>query len=126
VGNGIQTIASTPHVVSPFALFLGFLMLSLPLLIRWEAKKRFKKTPAAGNIISWTFTELDIENKTVGAQSRFEWSRLILIKQVKYGFLLYPQPKVAHWIPKHAFKSTADRKGFMALIKNSGVKYNNG
>ena len=124
--NGFYAISAKPRDIPLFPLFLGFLMLSIPFLTRWEAKRRFKVTPAAGNIISWNFSEDQLENSTTGAQSTFQWNRLILVRQLKDGFLLYPQPRIAHWIPKHAFKSEEDLNRFMQLVKNSGVHYKKG
>jgi hypothetical protein len=123
---GAEAVLNGFHDTPIIPFLMGFFMASLPLLVRYEAKKRFKQTPAANNIISWDFSETLIENKTTDAQSSFTWNRLILVRCFKDGFLLYPQPRVAHWIPKHAFSSKEDLRSFLILVESSGVKYQNG
>lgn len=125
LGNSIHAISTTPHDVHPYVLTLTFLMSSLPLLMRWIVKILFRRSPYAGTIISWKFSESQIEKRTTRTEHRFEWNRLLLVRQRKFGFLVYFQPRIPHWIPKRAFKSKEDRSGFMRLIKNSGVKYKN-
>jgi len=120
---GSHAIFEGIHDTPKFPIVFGILMVSMPYFVRREAKKRFRQNPSAGNMISWNFAENQIENRTSGAQASFEWNKLILIKQLKDGFLLYPQPRAAHWIPKHSFRSKEDGTAFMQLIKNSGVRY---
>jgi len=49
---------------------------------------------------------------------------MIEIKEMRDGFLIFPQARIAHWVPKKAFSSEADISSLRDLIRKSGVKYN--
>jgi hypothetical protein len=107
-----------------FPLVLCVLFASVPLLVKLEIKRNFRKNPNAGKMIRWEFSAERLANSTEGASGNFEWRHLIEVKEVKHGFLLYPQPRLAHWIPKHAFPDGDVLAGFRDMIRQSGVKYN--
>lgn len=95
-----------------------------PLFARWAAKKRFKKSTCANAKIVWRFDEQRVEDSTDGACTVRVWKKFIEIKEMRDGFLFFPQPRIAHWVPKIAFSSEADLSALRILIHESGVKYN--
>lgn len=119
----IYTIFHGIPEIPGFAIFFGGFMILMPFFIRREGKRRFKNSPSANQMISWQFSENLLETQTPGAQASFEWNKLVKVVQVKDGFLLFVQDRLAHWIPAHAFSSTEDLDAIDALIEGSGVKY---
>jgi hypothetical protein len=95
-----------------------------PLLVRWEATKRFRQNPSANMKVVWRFDEQKVEDSTDGASSVRVWNKFIEIREVDEGFLFFPQPRLAQWLPKSAFSSEADLCGLRELIRASGVKNN--
>jgi hypothetical protein len=93
-------------------------------LVRNESRKRFMQNPIANKKIVWRFDEEKAEDSTDGASSVRVWKNLFEIKEVRDGFLIFPQARIAHWVPKKAFSSEADISSLRSLIRNSGVKYN--
>jgi len=114
------------HTINVFPIFVAVFMALWPLYIRYHAKRGFKKSPDANKIIMWTFSQSLIEHRMTNSLSSFAWNRLNLVRCFKDGFLLYPQPRLAFWIPKHAFTSNANLREFLSLVERSGVKYKNG
>jgi len=94
------------------------------LLVRNESRKRFRQNPNANKKIVWRFDEQKVEDSTDGASSVRVWRNLLEIKEVSDAFLIFPQPRIAHWVPKKAFSSEADISTLRDLIRKSGVKYN--
>lgn len=94
-----------------------------PLLIRREVRKRFRQNPSANMKVVWRFDEEKVEDSTDGASSVRVWSKFIEIREVRDGFLFFPQPRLAHWLPKSAFSSETALSGLRDLIRASGVKY---
>ena len=63
-----------------------------------------------------------MKNETEGAETKFMWDKLIEVEEAKSGFLLFPQPRLAHWIPKNAFRNDAELNGFRNLVRNNGIQ----
>ena len=118
--EALRATVEVSKSVAP-SLLLG--LLARPLL-RNESRKRFRQDPNANKKIVWRFDEEKIEDSTDGASSLRIWKNLFQIKEVKDGFLLFPQPRIAHWVPKNAFSSDTDISNLRNLILKSGVRYN--
>jgi hypothetical protein len=108
------------------SIILGLILSLLPLLMRFQAKKQFRKNPSANAVISWKISEVMLEITTPGSQTSFRWKMLVGMRQVSDGFLLFPQTRIAYWIPKHAFQSEEDQASFADMARNSGVKFEKG
>ncbi|WP_265596388.1 YcxB family protein [Verrucomicrobium sp. BvORR106] len=104
-------------------LVFGLFMLSVPLLTRLLIMQRAKSFPAIGQTIQWTFDEEKLVSETVGARSEFVWSKLILVRETKKGFLLFPQPRLAHWIPRTAFKNQEEIGQLKTLVKDHNIPF---
>ena len=103
-------------------LFFGALFVSIPALAVWSAKRNFRKNPSANKTIRWTISEQGLKNETEGAETRFMWDKLIKVEEGKSGFLLFPQPRLAHWIPKSSFRNDKEMNNFRNLVRNHGIK----
>jgi hypothetical protein len=110
--------------VSKSAMSSILVRLLIPLLAPREARRRFRGNPNANQKIVWRFDEEKVEDSMEGASSVRVWSKFIEVKEVRDGFLLFPQPRLAHWLPKHAFASEADVSGFRDLVRANGIKFN--
>jgi hypothetical protein len=97
--------------------------LLMPLIVRHEARKRFRLNPSANKKVTWRFDDQNVENATDGATGVYAWRVLLNIKEVHDGFLIFPQPRLAHWVPKKAFLSEVEISTFRDLVRKSGVKY---
>lgn len=108
----------------PMPFVAGVFFMLMPLITRYQAKRRFKKSRVAGQTFTWTFNGEKICNETDGANATFEWTKLVEIKEASDGFLLFPQRNIAHWIPKKAFATTSDIEIFRGFIRQNKIKYN--
>lgn len=111
---------------SEVALFLilpGTFLLAFPLIMRFAVKRNFAKTPGRDKTITWTIGPTRLTNSTSNATSTFDWCTLTVVRERKEGFLLYPQPRLAHWIPKSAFASADDLTRFRTLVHRSNVPF---
>jgi len=118
-----EALRATEEVSKSVAPSL-LLRLFARLLVRSESRMRFRQNPNANKKIVWRFDEQKIEDSTDGASSVRVWKNLIEIKEVSDGFLIFPQERIAHWVPKKAFSSETDISSLRDLIRKSGVKYN--
>ena len=104
-------------------LFFGILFISIPLLTIWTAKRDFKKNPSANKTIRWQINETWLRNETEGTEAKFIWGNLIKVVERKSGFLLFPQQRLAHWIPKGAFRTDKEMDEFRNLVRKHGIKF---
>ena len=118
-----EALRATIEVTNSVAPSL-LLRLFARLILRSENRKRFRQNPNANKKIVWQFDEQQIEDSTDGASSVRVWKNLFEIKEVSDGFLIFPQARIAHWVPKKAFSSEVDISRFRDLIRKSGLKYN--
>jgi hypothetical protein len=103
---------------------IGIVFTAMPFITRWSAKRRAKKLPSLNNLIKWRITEGELHNSTEGAEARFVWDKIIRVHERKGGFLLFPQPRIAHWIPKHGFQCDTDIDLFKEIVRSKSIKYN--
>lgn len=108
---------------------LGFvaILVLIGFFLRWRirqsARNTFRKSPHAGKTIRWSF---DAEQGHIDSQltkSSFAWNALIEVKETPEGFLLFSQPRYAHWIPQRAFASAEAREAFREIIRTAGLKF---
>jgi len=107
----------TPPIV------FGVIFATMPFLTRWTVKRRARKNPSIGNVITWEITDSGLKNSTVGAESKFVWEKLLKVEEREKGFLLFSQPRIAHWLPKHGFTGEADIVLFREIAKSKKLQY---
>ncbi len=106
-----------------FGVLFGVLLVIIPFLTPYFAKKNFRSNPRANTEIKWQITKKELRIQTASATARFPWHQLKKVEEKKGGFLIFPQPRTAHWIPKHGFNGEGDLGLFCDLVRSSGVEY---
>ncbi len=104
-------------------LVLGTLFASMPLITRLTARQRARKLPSLNNLVTWRVTEAELITSTEGAEGRFVWDKVMKVHERKLGFLLFPQPRLAHWIPKRGFQNEEGIRLFRELVKAKGIEF---
>jgi hypothetical protein len=106
-----------------FPFFFGVFFAATPLTVRWSAKRSARQLPSLNKMVGWHITDFELQTSTVGEDTRFVWEKIIKIQERKNGFLLFPQPRLAHWIPKHGFKSENDIQLFREIAKSKSIEF---
>lgn len=102
---------------------IGIVFTAMPLITRWSAKRRAGKLPSLNNLIKWRINDTGLQYSTEGAEASFVWDKIIKIHERKDCFLLFPQPRMAHWIPKHGFQNDTDIELFREIARGQSVRY---
>jgi hypothetical protein len=121
----IVTVFTTPRPaldVAPLGV-LGVVFAAMPLITRMSARRRARKFPSLNNLVKWKITESELQHSMDGAEARFVWGKIIEVHEWKSGFLLFPQPRLVHWLPKHGFKNDSDIELFRELPRRKPIKY---
>lgn len=109
----------TYFIVCPLFVLVGF-------YLRWRiaalSRTTFRKSPHAGKTIRWRFDAERAHINTELSESSFAWKALLEVKEAQSGFLLFSQPRYAHWIPHRAFGSDEALENFRELVRHAGVK----
>lgn len=106
------------HPMGFVFVFLGVVLLLIPLFSRRILLKRYDHRPDRGMLITWGFLPGRIESKTDASSGTMEWQMISRIVWSKQGFLLYPTDQLFHWIPVHAFRDETEAQNFAALAKS--------
>ena len=110
----------TPSLLTP--VLFGALFCATPFLIRWQVRRQFRSNPNAGLEVTWRIDAMRLSIATQGSSSVFEWKKLVRVKEVKDGFLLFTHPKLAQWLPNSAFESPDDVEQFRCYMRENGVR----
>ena len=100
---------------------VGPLFCITPWLTSRKLRKQFRSSPEAGLEQTWHITDSSLASESHGSNATFEWSKLVRVKERPKGFLLFPQPRLAYWIPLSAFSSATDIDTFRAYIAQSPI-----
>jgi hypothetical protein len=117
------TVSGLPASGLTFPAAFGVVFVAMPHTVRWSAKRHARRLPDLNNMVKWQITDFELHNSTEGADARFEWDKIIKVQERKNGFLLFPQPRLAHWIPKHGFQSEADIQLFREFAKSKPIEF---
>jgi len=93
-------------------IVMGLLFTFIMQITKRSIIKNFKNNPSKDQIVKWTITEEQLTSQTGLGKAEFRWKALHKVEEKKNGFLLFQQPKLAHWIPKSAFSSSEDLCSF--------------
>jgi hypothetical protein len=83
--------------------------------------KQFRANPSADQDVIWRIEVHELASETKGASTTFKWNMLVKVVERSDGFLLFPQPKLAHWIPKNAFEDDEQIGRFRELVRDHGL-----
>ncbi len=101
--------------VLPFGIMALFFILVGPLQV-FLLKRQIPKMKILNEDICWTFSTTGTEQVTNESKSQETWKLYHKAVRTKKGFLIYPQEKVAYWIPFTAFSSVAEIEAVDTLI----------
>jgi hypothetical protein len=105
------------------AVTLGAIFATMPFITRWCAKRCARKLPSLNNLIRWQISGSELKNSTEGQEARFVWDKIVKIHETKKGFLLFSQPRLAHWLPKKGFQNESDIELFRQIVRSKPVTY---
>lgn len=106
-----------------FPLIFGVVGLAMPTITRWAAKRRAKKIQSLGAMIRWQISESELINSMEGSETRFAWDQLIKVQERKDGFLLFPHPRIAYWLPKSAFSNLTEITRLREMIEKQPIPF---
>lgn len=116
-------LASTILLGSTFGLL--FILLSLLLWRRSidrQARTLWERETAFHDEVHWTFDEAGVEVRQTGAHSTVSWRRYRQAEELEGVFLIWPQDRLFHIVPKRAFDSTEELERFRELLRRN-VKF---
>lgn len=100
------------------AIFIaGAWLASRPIISNFINRRYARKIPEIDQTICWKVNLEWLHISTEDSESRFAWSSLIKVRERKKGFLLFTQPRLAYWIPKHGFNDESDIERFRSMLK---------
>lgn len=102
-------------------IVIGIVFSAIPFTVKWSAKRNVRKSPSINRQIVWNINDIELNISEKGGETRFIWSQLIRICERKRGFLLFSQPKIAQWIPKHGFKNESEIALFRDMATNKSL-----
>jgi hypothetical protein len=100
-------------------LLMGPFFCLLPFYTKRHLRRQFRGNPNANLEVTWDISAERLINSTRGSHSAFEWSKLVRISEARDGFLLFPQARLAFWIPKAAFLSDEEVEEFRRLVRDN-------
>ena len=102
-----------------FGLFLA----TLPWSTDWIASQRARRVPNLNSDVSWMITESELRTSSKNESSQFSWETITRIEEREQGFLLFPMPQLAYWLPKPAFESQRDIARFRELVMSKPITF---
>ena len=110
-------------VLALFCVVAGLSLLAVPSLVRRMTLRHYVRRPDRGLVVNWEFYSDHISTKTEASSSTFEWRMISRVLQATEGFLLYPNDRIFHWLPTHAFREAANVEAFTQLAKSRVQNY---
>jgi hypothetical protein len=106
-----------------FTVLFSALFFSMPLFARRTALKLYAQKPDRDMEVTWDISEDGIRSKTPLAASENTWAFFQKVLRAREGFLLYPNGRIFHWLPTHAFRDAGDVERFAELAKSKVREY---
>lgn len=101
----------------------GVVITAFPLFTRWIAAQRARKLPNLNTTIRWEITAEALHTASEKDSTTFSWDLVTKLEERPLGFLLFPQPQIAYWLPKHAFENAAAIDRFRALVDSKAIPF---
>ncbi len=86
--------------------------------LKWRVRRQFRKRTDAGDDTEWRFTPDVIYQATSSSRTEQLWNTYSKMVESPSGVLLYPNPTMFHWIPRHAFASDLEYARFLQLAES--------
>lgn len=100
---------------------LGVVIAAFPLFTRWIAAQRARKLPNLNTTIRWEINTERLQTSSEKDSTEFSWDLVTKLEERPLGFLLFPQPQLAYWLPKRAFANEAAIDQFRALVESKAI-----
>ena len=105
------TLAHAPGTVIGIAYFLVLSGL-IPLLTRWRVRRNHAGASTRDAEVTWQITAASLRFEHAHGSSEVKWAAFNKAALAPTGLLLYSQPLIFHWLPRHGFES---EEGFEAV-----------
>jgi hypothetical protein len=102
-------------------LIFSFIIALKPFLVSLQVKSNFKKSPHANTIAKYIFHNEGIEVYTEGTSGKYDWNKIYKVTRNKKGMLIFPQPRLAHWIPSSEYDNKVSQ--IEEILQSNNVKY---
>jgi hypothetical protein len=106
-----------------FMVLFSALFFAMPLFSRRAALQLYAQKADRDMEVTWNISEDCIRSKTPLALSENAWALFHKAIRTREGFLLYPNTRMFHWLPMHAFHDTGDVERFAELAKSKVKEY---
>lgn len=100
---------------------LGVVITAFPLFTRWIAARRARKLPNLNTTICWEISAERLHTRSEKDSTEFSWDLVTKLEERPLGFLLFPQPQLAYWLPKRAFANEAAIDQFRTLVESKAI-----
>ena len=103
------------HVWWVFAAAVYFLCLLFlrRFLIMRRVRRNYARSASQDVEMQWLITGASLQVNSVHSTADIKWQAFNKAVSTPAGLLLYPQPILYHWLPRHGF---ADAEGYEAVI----------
>lgn len=86
-------------------------------------RKQFAKRPDRNIEVRFEASDDGMKCSTEHSNSSFRWNLVSKVRRYKDGFLIFPVPKIFHWIPNHAFASPDEVEAMSEIFKRNVKDY---
>jgi YcxB-like protein len=106
-----------------FTAAVSAFFFSMPFFARLTALKLYAQKPDRDMEVTWHISDERVTSKTELASSENSWAFFLRVLRLPEGFLLYPNDRIFHWLPLHAFCDPRDVERFAELAKAKAKEY---
>lgn len=111
------------HPTDVLLIFAGIAIILIQPFLRWLSIISFQKLPAANKPVRWTISAERLTTEVEGNRSSFDWRSIIKARESKHGFLLFPGPRLGHWLPMSAFASDTEKEQLRSWIQAHQIEF---
>lgn len=105
-------------------LFVSVYVLSQRLFVKRYFTRQFEKQPSRNKMVHYIIDDQSIKSKTEDlSESNSQWSVFAKVARTPLGFLLYPNERLFHWIPNHAFSSVEEANALEEIARRHVAKF---
>jgi hypothetical protein len=101
-------------IEDPILIFVTLGSLAYPLLNRFLAYNRYNQDPTANTIITYIFSNEEMDIFGEGLEAKYRWDRILKVVMKNNIYLFFSSSRLAHWIPASSF--TEDDLAFLENI----------
>ena len=112
------------RVMGFFVVFFGMIgLLNRAVIVPWDIRRKFRKNPERDMFVERRITAERVYWQTDLGSGEASWSAFCKIVVTPEGFLLYAQPELFYWLPKHGFLNPSDFEAFAELAAQQATSF---